>query len=372
MRNTQFVGCVRPHIASQVSAPFFQTVKVQTAQPYEIYIGQEILHTVGGHAATLVSGRTAAIITDDIVFGLYEPKVKSSLENAGFTVYSFVFDNGEASKNMQTLSSALEFLAKNKLTRSDIIIALGGGVVGDLAGFTAACYLRGVKYIQVPTTLLAQVDSSVGGKTAVDLESGKNLAGAFWQPAAVVCDIDTLDTLTENILEDGMAEVIKYGVLFDADLFGMTDSFEVNKINIITKCIEHKRDIVEQDECDIGVRQLLNLGHTIGHAIEKLSEYQISHGQAVAIGMVMITRGSFHGGHCWYELITDLEQALSRWHLPARCEYSAKSLCEAALSDKKRQGEKITLVLPEEIGKCMLKEYDVNDLYAFIKLCKGE
>ena len=348
------------------------TIHVSVSNGYNIYIGSGLLGTIGERAAEVVSGRTAVIITDDIVQDLYGDLAKRSLECADFVVHTFVFPHGEGSKNLTTLSEVLEFLARNKFTRFDLIVALGGGVVGDLAGFAAAVYLRGVRYIQVPTTLLAAVDSSVGGKTAVDLASGKNLAGAFWQPSAVICDTDTLDTLPGEILADGVAEALKYGILFDPELFHLIkdrENFREKREEIISCCLRWKRDIVERDERDTGDRQLLNLGHTIGHAIEKLSGFSVSHGRAVAAGMAMIARGAHLSGISDENCVPAIAEALAAWGLPSRCDYTAGQILDAALSDKKRQGNNITLVLPKRVGKCEMVEFDVKNLINFFTLC---
>jgi 3-dehydroquinate synthase len=271
----------------------------------------------------------------------------------------FIFPSGEQSKSIDTLASLLNFLATHKVTRNDTIAALGGGVVGDLTGFAAACYMRGIKFVQIPTTLLAMVDSSVGGKTGVNLPAGKNLAGAFYQPEAVICDISTLDTLSEDDFRNGCAEIIKYGILADPKLFHTP--IRENLIDVIARCVEIKRDIVGEDEFETGKRKLLNLGHTVGHAIEKLSNYQTSHGQAVAIGMAIIARAS---ACCDApEIINKLKQ----YHLPTNTTYSAKELARTCLSDKKRDGDYLTMIFPERIGKCVLKDVPVNELESLIK-----
>jgi len=255
------------------------------------------------------------------------------------------------------------------MTRSDVVIALGGGVVGDMAGFAAATYLRGVPFVQVPTTLLAMVDSSVGGKTGIDLPAGKNLAGAFYQPWLVLCDTDTLHTLPEEVFAGGMAEVIKYGMLGNAQLLADLRS-PINDIlqSTIATCAAMKRDIVQTDEFDTGNRMLLNLGHTIGHAIERLSGYAISHGRAVAIGMAMITRAAIAKNLCPPEALHILEDLLARYNLPATTTYPAGDIFEASLQDKKRAGAHITEVIPTKPGKCELKKMPVEELLSWIEM----
>jgi 3-dehydroquinate synthase len=257
----------------------------------------------------------------------------------------------------------VNYIAENNLTRSDCLIALGGGVVGDLAGFAAATYLRGIPYIQIPTSLLAMVDSSVGGKTGIDLSTGKNLCGAFYQPAAVLCDTDVLNTLPEDTFRDGCAEVIKYGVLYDPALFAHLEDHGLlfDREFVIGRCVELKRDVVRTDEFDTGNRMKLNLGHTVGHAIEKCSEYSISHGKAVSIGMSIVLRAARCPDQ---DRITSL---LTQFGLPTTTEYSAEILCKYALHDKKRSGGHIHLVIPEAIGDCAIVPTTVESLKSFIE-----
>ena len=241
-----------------------------------------------------------AVLTDDVVDPLYGCDVQTSLEKSGFEVCRYAVEHGEEHKNLTVWAQMLDFLAVNQLTRTDVIVALGGGVVGDMAGFAAAAYLRGIPFMQIPTTLLAMVDSSVGGKTAVNLPSGKNLAGAFNQPIAVLCDPDTLHTLAPEFFADGAAEIIKYGVLNDKTLFDLLKDgcWHDQIVPVIETCVRSKAKLVEEDERDTGSRQLLNLGHTIGHAIEKCSHFAVSHGHAVAVGMVYAARIAVSLGVC--------------------------------------------------------------------------
>ena len=345
------------------------TVQVKTSRAYEVKIGRGLLETLGHEAAGLVKGRSAAIVSDSNVAPLYLDRVKTSLEKAGFRTCAFVFPAGESSKNGETYLNLLEFLAENQITRSDTLVALGGGVVGDLTGFAAATFLRGVDFIQLPTTLLAAVDASVGGKTAIDLKNGKNLAGAFYQPRLVLCDLDTLDTLPDDIFADGCAEVIKYGMIGDEgllDLLGQKD-FRDDPEEVVARCIASKRDLVEADEFDTGARQLLNLGHTIGHGIEACSGYGISHGKAVAMGMTIITRSAIAQGMCPSESLNNLQKLLKQYGLPDATEYSAADLYEKTLSDKKRTGGTISLVVPIAWGKSVLHKVPVGDLLNWIE-----
>ena len=280
-----------------------------------------------------------------------------------------MFPAGEESKNGETYLKLLNFLAGHRLTRSDCLVALGGGVVGDMTGFAAATYLRGVDYIQVPTTVLAAVDSSVGGKTAIDLECGKNLAGAFYQPRLVLCDIDTLNTLPEDIFRDGCAEIIKYGVLYDPALFShlQTKLLSFDREAVIARCVELKRDVVAADEFDRGERQKLNLGHTIGHSVEANSHFAISHGKAVAIGMAIVSRASAKRSLCAEETAAAIETLITDFSLPTQTADSAEELYRIALSDKKRFGGTVNLIVPVEIGNCIIHTVTTQELKTFIE-----
>lgn len=346
-----------------------KTVHVKASREYDVLIGAGLLHRCGELVAAVHKPCTAAIITDDTVNALYGDTVEQSLASAGYRVVRFVFPHGEESKNLMTFAAAQNFLAENRLSRTDLVVALGGGVVGDLAGFVAATYLRGIRFVQIPTTLLAAVDSSVGGKTAVDLPAGKNLCGCFSQPSLVICDYETLSTLPEETFADGCAEVVKYGVLADAALFAFLEEKGVGgeEESVITDCVSIKRDVVASDEFDHGERQKLNLGHTVGHAIEQRSNFGISHGSAVAMGMGIIARAAAKRGLCAGEVPQRIETLLEKMHLPIRTAYSTEELLEAAMRDKKIRGGTIELVVPREIGKCELYKIDVADLAAWIQ-----
>lgn len=346
-----------------------KVVTVNASKHYDIKIGSGLLHTLGQEVRQVTRAQKAAVISESNVFPLYGEALVRSLRQAGLDTISYVFPAGEASKNGATFLELLNFLAENHLTRTDVLIALGGGVVGDLVGFTASCYLRGIPYIQVPTTLLAAVDSSVGGKTAIDLPSGKNLAGAFYQPSLVLCDIDTLDTLPENVFRDGCAEAIKYGILFDEDLFTHIASHGLNfhREAVIARCVELKRDVVDRDEFDLGERQKLNLGHTIGHGIEAQSHFAVSHGSAVAMGTAIIARAAAAKGICEDTVAEKVLAGLENLGLPTSTGYTAEQLYTSALSDKKRTGGTVNLIVPEAIGSCIIRPTPVEELQAFIE-----
>ena len=345
-----------------------KTVAVNASNKYNIIIEHSLLDKAGKLCADTIGVCKGVIITDSNVDKLYSKALEASLVSSGYEISKFVFEAGEKSKNTQTLISIVEFLAEQGLTRSDCIFALGGGVVGDIAGFAAAIYMRGIRFVQFPTTLLAAVDSSVGGKTAVDLDAGKNLVGAFHQPSLVLCDYSLFDTLSPEIFADGCAEAIKYGVINDSPLFELiNDTIDENLEEIIASCVLNKARIVECDEFDTGKRQLLNLGHTVGHAIEKLSAFSISHGSAVAIGMVIVMRAAVKLGYCKEEDLRKLISLLQKTKLPIACDYTASELALAALSDKKRKGNTITLAIPYGIGDTRLVDVPITELESFIE-----
>ena len=346
------------------------SINVDTKQrAYEVIIGGGLVKDFGRLISEVKPVCKAMIITDDIVNSLYGDKVADSIEKAGFGVSRFVFENGEKSKNINTYANILERLAEEQFTRTDLIVALGGGVVGDVSGFAAATYLRGIDFVQLPTTLLAAVDSSVGGKTGIDLTAGKNLAGAFWQPVRVLCDTDFLATLTKERRADGIAEIIKYGVICSKPLFDTLASgdFEEKLAECIAECVKIKSDIVSRDEYDNGERRLLNLGHTFGHAIEKASGLTMTHGYAVAVGTVIAAKTA-EGLGISCPCSSDIIEALKKYELPVACGYDKQTIINYALTDKKRTGGDIALILPEKIGKCVIYSTKVDDLNDIVKL----
>lgn len=325
-------------------------VNVKASRHYDVKIEEGLLSRIGEECAQVLVGKNVLLLTDSTVAALYAQTATASLEAAGFAVTPYVVSPGEASKSTATYLDVVSFLAAQRFTRSDAIVALGGGVVGDLGGFCAATYLRGIGFVQVPTTLLACVDSSVGGKTAVNLPEGKNLLGAFYQPQLVLCDPTVLATLPRETYADGMAEVIKYGMIRDRALFEALEAGTLDDGEIIARCVAIKRDVVEADEHDRGCRALLNYGHTIGHAVEKCSHFAVSHGSGVAIGMAMLSRAMVKKGAMVAEDARRLCALLERYALPTSCEYGADALYDAALSDKKRAGDRLSLITVPTIG----------------------
>ena len=346
-----------------------RTIQVHTSPAYPVVIGGGLLARCGQQLRELLGACHVAVIADSTVAPLYLETVTGSLRAAGFAVSSFVFPAGEGSKNLSTLSDILEFLAREHLTRTDCVAALGGGVTGDMAGFAAACYLRGIRYVQLPTTLLSAVDSSVGGKTAIDLKAGKNLAGAFLQPAAVLCDMDCLRSLPAAVFADGAAEAIKTGVLDDESLFALFEDGTLTAApeEVIARCVQYTAGVVERDEKEQNERRLLNLGHTVAHAIEKCSGYAIPHGHAVAAGLAIIARSAEALGWTEEPIAGRISACLAKNGLPTGTDYTAEALAEAALADKKRSGGDITLVIPKRIGACELKKVPVTELLPIIR-----
>ena len=346
-----------------------KTVHVETGIPYDIFIERGILDSCGKYVKQLSGAKRVTIISDSNVAALYKWRVINSLSQEGFEVATHVFPAGEESKNLNTIAEMYNTLANFGMTRKDIIVALGGGVTGDMAGFAAATYLRGIDFIQIPTSLLAQVDSSVGGKTGVDIAQGKNLVGAFHQPKAVLIDPDTLDTLPDLYVRDGMAEVIKYGCIKDEAFFEKLEQEDALEHieDVIEVCVSIKRDVVSRDEREAGERMLLNFGHTLGHSIEKLYDFKgISHGMAVAIGMVLISRAGESKGITQSGTTDRIIALCEKYGLPTSDKASFAEMADAAHSDKKTAGSEINLVLLKKIGDSFIQKVKLDELEEFI------
>lgn len=334
-------------------------ILVEASKKYTVTIGKDALQYLN---QALTGVKKVGILSDHNVWFTHEKAIRRSLPK-GCKVKVCILPPGESSKNMNTVLNVINLFASEGLTRSDCIIAFGGGVIGDLAGFAAAIYLRGIPYIQVPTSLLAMVDSSVGGKTGIDLPAGKNLCGAFYQPNAVICDTELLTTLPQEDFRDGCAEIIKYAVLFDPELFAVLekDGLDFDREWVIARCIKHKKNCVQADEFDRGQRMLLNFGHTVGHAIERSSNYTVTHGKAVAIGIATLCRAT----KC-----TDIDRILAlldKFGLPVATTFSPKELWTAALADKKRSGVTLNLIVPRAIGCCEIVPTDVEAFKTLLK-----
>ena len=332
-------------------------IHVGTGRSYDILIGHDILDSAGEYIRPLTKALRAVIVSDTNVAPLYAQRVKESLEKNCFETSLFIFEAGEASKRLSTVERIYTHCFENSITRTDIIVALGGGVTGDMAGFAAASYLRGIDFIQIPTSLLSQVDSSVGGKTGVDLPSGKNLVGAFWQPSLVLIDPETLKTLPEKFFRDGLGEVVKYGCIRD---------------DIIFECISIKRDVVQNDERDTGERAILNFGHTFGHALEKLGGYtELTHGEAVAAGSAILTRLTEGKGITEKGTSQRLEALLKKYGLPTDSERQLSEIIAAARGDKKSTGKSINFVFLRSIGECFTQKLPINETESFFSGSSG-
>ena len=342
---------------------------------YDIIIERGLLDAAGTHCRTVLpKARRLAVVTDGNVAPLYLERVKQSLETAGFAVKGITVPAGESSKSLEQLGRLYDEMLSFGLSRTDAVVALGGGVVGDLAGFAAATVLRGVDFVQIPTTVLAQVDSSVGGKVAIDLPAGKNLAGAFWQPKLVLMDPECLNTLSDAVFSDGMAEVVKYGCIRDKAFFeflarcggraGVMEHIE----QVLYTCCDIKRQVVLADERDTGLRMILNFGHTVGHAFELAGRYEDwTHGQAVAVGMLWAAALGEKLGITPAGTREQIRGVLERYALPARIPCPWDTMVEAVGLDKKRAGEGISFVLLTTLGYAEPKKMETKRLLDELK-----
>ena len=345
-------------------------VTVTASRTYDVLINEYTIDEVGLVVKDVIICDKALIITDSNVGPLYAARVGASLENVGIDYDIYEILAGEQYKTLETYGNCILACAHAHLTRNSVVIALGGGVVGDIAGFVAATYMRGCACVQVPTSLLACVDSSVGGKTAVDLPQGKNLVGAFFQPHAVVVDTQVFETLPQHFFTDGMAEVIKYGAIADADLFeNLKQQVTYNDTRlegIIARCVDIKRDIVQADERETGVRKCLNFGHTLGHALEKASNFSVTHGFAVALGMLGMARAAQVMEHADDTIVEQLYTLLGKYGFDMNANIDDETLYEASLSDKKRSGENLDVVCLRSLGDAYIKPIQVEDFKQWV------
>ena len=341
---------------------------------YDIIIKKGLIKDIGDHVKSVYKNKKIAVITDSNVEKIYGQTLKNNLEKSGFDVHFIVVKAGETSKSISVLEDVYDKLLSMNITRGDMIITFGGGVVGDLGGFAASTLLRGIKFIQVPTSLLAQIDSSVGGKVAVNLPKGKNLVGSFYHPEAVFIDPDLLKTLDKRFVADGMAEVIKYGCIRDRELFDRLDNYGSwenlfeNIEEVIHDCCDIKRAVVEEDELDLGVRMILNFGHTLGHVIENFGNYEgHTHGEAVAIGMHQITKISEKLGLTEAGSTEQIKNILVKYNLPFEMPDIPKEETLKTINlDKKSNVDKISLVLISKIGHAFLEKIDRDDIFDYI------
>ena len=335
---------------------------------YDVTVGAGVLSELGRIARSAAGGARCCVVSETNVAPLYADAAEASLAGAGYSVAErVVFAAGEQSKRLSTLGEILEALAERELTRADVVVALGGGVTGDMAGLAA---------VQVPTSLLAMVDSSVGGKTAVDLAAGKNLAGAFWQPAAVVADVRCLASVSPELFRDSCGEVIKHAVLADAALLDeltarplTADQLDEARLaDVVARNVAIKRDVVDADERESGVRQTLNLGHTIGHAIEAAGDFTLGHGSCVAAGLCMMARASARRGWCSDETAGRVEACVAAHGLPTGSELGADVLMRYMAHDKKRRGDGVNVVVPAEVGRCEVRRVSLDELAELVAL----
>ena len=355
-------------------------VPVKTAsRAYNVHVGCGILNRIGALVQDSAGGKVAAIVSDSHVAPLYAKRVAKSLEEAGYKTATIMFEAGERHKRFATLEQILEGLAQAGLSRDDVVVALGGGVTGDMAGLAASLYLRGIQVAQVPTSLLAMVDSSVGGKTAVDLVAGKNLAGAFFQPSVVVADVECLHTLSHDLLTDSCGEVIKHGVLADPELFEQISTSPINApdyddnemARVVARNVEIKRDVVNADEKERGLRQTLNLGHTLGHAIEAASTYELGHGSSVAAGLCCVARATERLGWTQAGTAEQIERTCTAYGLPIGTELPTSTIMRYATHDKKRHGKTVNLVVPIRIGEVAIRTVTIDELEDIARLGCG-
>lgn len=341
--------------------------KVNASTEYEILMDEGLLERAGEEIRK-VHGSPArlCVVCDKNVYRLYGREAlgfHQSLTEAGFDVCTYVFPGGEKYKNINTVQGILDFLSEKDFARSDAVIALGGGIAGDIAGFAASIYMRGIACIQVPTSLLAMADSSIGGKTGVNTPAGKNMTGSFWQPALVLIDTETLETLPEKYLLEGLAEIIKAAFIGDVTII---DSLADGLEEAIAKAILVKKEIVEADERETDRRKLLNLGHTIGHAIEKCSNYQVTHGRAVMTGMYLTALAADDKGWSSEPMAPYIKKIIDAFGYRIETGFAPEELAAAAANDKKRSGENITIVYPDFPGHCEMKTLPAEELEAFI------
>ncbi len=357
-----------------------RTVTVNSSTSYNIEIGSGLLSASGKRIRQLLPKATKAlIVTDSNVADLYAGTVKNGLEAEGFEVYEYVFEAGEQSKNLKSIAGMWAAMAEAAFTRSDVLVALGGGVAGDMGGFAAACFLRGIAVVQIPTSLLAMVDASIGGKTGIDLPQGKNQVGAFKQPVIVIEDTDCLSSLPDELFTEGMGEVIKYAYIMDEDLYSIlkkaADEGRALKIredvelieDIVYRCAADKAYVIMKDEFDNGLRQTLNFGHTVGHVIERDSDFSLAHGVCVAKGMGIMIDASLATGRMTEEEAENMKSLIRAYDLPTEDDITPEQAVSGAMNDKKKRGNTISLILVNKIGKAEIVDMTPDEFLSFLK-----
>jgi 3-dehydroquinate synthase len=338
---------------------------------YDILFGRELLKNLPEHIKKIYKGKKLFIVTDNNVEKYYRKNMENLLEDYDFTFY--VLEAGEKSKTLENVSKIYKAMINASVSRDDLVVAFGGGVVGDIAGFAAATFMRGVPFIQIPTTLLSQVDSSVGGKVGVDLEEGKNLVGAFNQPKMVLIDTSVLETLTDRYFFDGLAEVVKYGCIYDEDLFSLLEKLKSRKEimehieDIVYRSCDIKREVVEEDEKEHGLRMILNFGHTVGHGLEQYYNYEkYTHGEAVSVGMSEILKVGERDGITEKGSFERTKKLLKQFNLPVEDRYNQEEVTEIMKRDKKNKKGEVNFVMIEKIGKCKIVKIKEEKMYDFL------
>lgn len=345
-----------------------------TGGSYDIVIESGLFKSFGLEIRKVYNKSKIAVITDQNLYNLYKIPLIDILEKENFKIDFIVVDPGENSKSLSSLEYVYSKLISCNITRSDLIIAFGGGVVGDLAGFASATYLRGINYIQIPTSFLAQIDSSVGGKVAVNLKEGKNLVGSFYHPLRVLIDPDLLSSLPDKYFKDGLGEVIKYACIKDSTLFNLLMNFDNTQLfnyieQLICTCCNIKKHLVEKDEKDKGPRMLLNFGHTIGHSIEKYMNFEITHGEAVCLGMLFITKNSEKLGLTEKGTYEKIKNMLEHFHIDYNLQFINLNTLKSYTSyDKKNQSGEISLILLHNIGKAFIHKIPITEIDKYISL----
>ena len=356
-------------------------INIQASSDYDVLIGTGLIDTCGTHIREcLIRAQKALIVTDSNVAPLYLGRVRSSLEREGFSVSEYVFEAGEEKKNIDSIAGMWAVMAEEEFTRTDIVVSLGGGVATDMGGFAAATFLRGIKVVQIPTSLLAMADAALGGKTGIDLPQGKNLAGAFHQPSMVIEDTDCLSTLPSEVFTEGMAEVIKYAFIMDKDLYevlskiasegrAMSLQEDIDTLTkILISCVKDKAEVITEDEKDNGRRQILNFGHTAGHVIERDSGFTKPHGICVAKGMGIFMDACVKEGTLSVEDAKRMKDLLAMYKLPASDEITAEDIVKGAMNDKKKRGNTLSVILVNKIGKAEIKKMTAEEFLKFLSV----
>ena len=345
-------------------------IEIKGKNSYYVFIGEKIIYEIGRIVKNSLNFCCkVVVVTDDVVFKLYGKIVEDSLKRSGFFVYFFILKEGEKSKNLKNLEKIYAYLCSRKITRKDLILGLGGGMVGDFSGFVAATYLRGVKFVSVPTTLLSQVDSSIGGKNGVNLSFGKNLVGTITSPFLVLTDVFFLKTLSKRAFNSGIAEVVKYAVTFSKELYEILNKNKIEDYleKIVFESVKIKKNVVEKDEFEKNVRMKLNFGHTVGHALEKYYNYRIYHGEAVSIGMCYITEKSFKNGLTRFKDFLKLKFLLRKFGLPTVSNVNFNAIFNNMLSDKKIFGNDVNFCIIKKLWHCEIMSLPINEFEEFLK-----